>query len=100
MNHEIINQITVKFLRARIKRKVDDEIVQHLTSSVMDASDESGLANLSDVGGILRNKKPDFDQRTYGYTKLSDLFKAVEEFELVEKEEVTGAQVVYVKIRE
>ena len=79
-----------------LKLQGDKELVNLLTSSVRDASDESGLANLADVGGIIRNKKPDFDQRTYGYTKLSNLFKAVGLFDLEEKEGTSG-KLVYVR---
>jgi uncharacterized LabA/DUF88 family protein len=82
-----------------LKLQKDNELVKLLSSSVKDVSDESGLANLAEVGVIIRNKRPDFDQRTYGYTKLSDLFKAVGLFDLEEKEGVSG-NLVYVKISE
>lgn len=37
--------------------------------------DESGWANLGEVGKYLKRMKPDFDPRNYGLKKLSDFFE-------------------------
>jgi hypothetical protein len=34
------------------------------------------------VGNIITNQRPDFDSRSYGYGKLSDLIKATSLFEV------------------
>ena len=49
--------------------------------AVDDSADDSGWANLGAVGNIIRNKKPDFDSRNYGYKKLSELLDASSYFE-------------------
>lgn len=50
----------------------DTELVK---TAIEDASDEDGWALLSRVGLIIRNKKPDFDFRTYGFKKFSDFIR-------------------------
>jgi len=39
-------------------------------------------AHLGIVGQLLTKQSPDFDSRTYGYTKLSDLLTATALFDL------------------
>ena len=46
------------------------------------ASDDDGWATLASVGHIITNQSPDFDSRTYGYAKLSDLMTATTLFEM------------------
>lgn len=44
--------------------------------------DADGWVAVSGIGNRLRNAYPDFDQRTYGYAKLSDLIRATGRFEV------------------
>lgn len=75
--------ILIENLEPEITTEIStDEINELLLSAVEDASDEEGWAFLSQVGIIIRNKKPDFDHRTYGYRKLGDLIKAIEFLEI------------------
>lgn len=60
----------------------DKEFLELVGGAVDDSSDESGWAHLSGVGAILTKKKPDFDSRSYGYSKLSDLLDASQRFEV------------------
>jgi uncharacterized LabA/DUF88 family protein len=62
--------------------KSDDALVSQLRNAVEAASDDDGWAALASVGQILTNQSPDFDARTYGYGKLSDLMAATSLFEL------------------
>ena len=39
-------------------------------------SDDNGWSNLGAFGSYLNNVQPDFDPRTYGFRKLSDLVKS------------------------
>jgi uncharacterized LabA/DUF88 family protein len=59
----------------------DTEFVTLVGDAVDDSVDDNGWANLGTVGNILRNKKPDFDSRNYGYKKLSELLDASSFFE-------------------
>src|SRR5215475_1309207 len=56
--------------------KADTTLVTRLRGALAAASDEDGWAPLASVGQILTNQSPDFDSRTYGYAKLSDLVTA------------------------
>jgi len=47
---------------------------------------EEGWVNFSGLGSQLLNLAPDFDSRTYGYKKLSDLVRALSAFELKQTE--------------
>jgi uncharacterized LabA/DUF88 family protein len=62
--------------------KGDTALVSLLRNAVDAASDEDGWAPLSSVGNIITNQRPDFDSRSYGYGKLSDLIKATTLFEI------------------
>ncbi len=54
------------------------------------SSDDSGWAHLGTFGSYLSKLKPDFDSRTYGYKKLSDLVKAMPDI-FVTDERVDGS---------
>jgi uncharacterized LabA/DUF88 family protein len=62
--------------------KADQALVSQLRHAVEAASDDDGWAALASVGQILTNQSPDFDSRTYGYAKLSDLMAATSLFDL------------------
>jgi uncharacterized LabA/DUF88 family protein len=62
--------------------KTDTALVNLLRNAVEAASDDDGWATLASVGHIITNQRPDFDSRTYGYAKLSDLMTATTMFDL------------------
>ncbi|WP_433464051.1 NYN domain-containing protein [Spirillospora sp. CA-128828] len=64
------------------KLKNDTALVNLLRNAVEAASEDDGWAHLGAVGTIITKQRPDFDSRTYGYAKLSDLFAATTLFEL------------------
>jgi uncharacterized LabA/DUF88 family protein len=62
--------------------KADTVLVSQLRNALEAASDDDGWAPLASVGQIITNQSPDFDSRTYGYAKLSDLMAATALFEM------------------
>ncbi|HEV7652664.1 MAG TPA: NYN domain-containing protein [Actinophytocola sp.] len=62
--------------------KRDSALLNLLRNAVEAASDDDGWASLASVGHIITNQQPDFDSRTYGYAKLSDLVDATTVFEM------------------
>jgi uncharacterized LabA/DUF88 family protein len=62
--------------------KGDAALVTLLRTAVEAASDDDSWAPLAGVGQIITNQRPDFDSRTYGYAKLSDLLDATTLFEV------------------
>jgi uncharacterized LabA/DUF88 family protein len=76
----------------------DTKLVQLLRDAIESSADESGWAPLSDVGNYIAKKSPKFDPRNYGYTKLSDLFRAVGLFEINERgKKNSPLKIIYVK---
>jgi uncharacterized LabA/DUF88 family protein len=81
---------------AQLRR--DAALVSLLRNAVEAASDDDGWAPLAAVGNILTNQRPDFDSRSYGYGKLSDLIKATTLFEIERRSPGDGKQeLMYVR---
>jgi uncharacterized LabA/DUF88 family protein/Fe-S-cluster formation regulator IscX/YfhJ len=66
--------------------KVDPSIIKLLAASVTDLADDNGWAYLGDLGNLMLKKKPDFDPRNYGFSKMLTLIKSVKVFEIDERE--------------
>ncbi len=72
--------------------KGNTKLMNTLRSAVQAAADDEGWAALGPVGSHITNQGP-FDHRTYGFKKLSDLFSAIDRFEV--KGEKTGGHTIY-----
>jgi uncharacterized protein (TIGR00288 family) len=48
----------------------------HLKTASERYQDADGWVNISSAGGYIKRVMPDFDSKTYGFTKLTDLIKA------------------------
>ena len=62
--------------------RVPKEIITLLADSVEMLADEDGYAPLGEVANLLVRKKRDFDPRNFGFSKLSELVKALPRFEV------------------
>lgn len=57
--------------------KNDIASIHNLLKKAWEAfQDEDGYTNVSNAGNYIKRTKPDFDCRTYGFTKLSELLRA------------------------
>jgi uncharacterized LabA/DUF88 family protein len=74
--------------------KADTELMKLLRNAMEAASDDDGWAPLSSIGNIITNQRPEFDSRSYGYAKLSDLIKATSVFVLDQRSRGEGKQAV------
>ena len=80
------------------KLKGDTDLVNLLRGAVEAGSDDDGWAHLGSVGGIITKQQPDFDSRSYGYGKLSDLMAATTLFDLERRAPGDGKPaVIYVR---
>jgi uncharacterized LabA/DUF88 family protein len=80
------------------KLKADAALVSQLRNAVEAASDDDGWAPLGSIGNIITKQAPDFDSRTYGYAKLSDLMAATTLFEIDRRSPGDGKQgVIYAR---
>jgi hypothetical protein len=68
----------------------DTRLVNLIRSAIEAASDDTGWAPLGAVGRNIANQAPEFDARTYGYAKLSDLVAAMPLFEMEERRQGNG----------
>jgi Fe-S-cluster formation regulator IscX/YfhJ len=77
-------QIKLADLRKKEKviSKADQTLVNLITSSIDDVADENGWAYLGELGNLLLKKRPDFDPRNYGFSKLILLIKSLGHFEV------------------
>jgi uncharacterized LabA/DUF88 family protein len=83
---------------AQLKR--DAALVGQLRDAVEAASDDDGWAALGYVGTLITKQQPDFDSRSYGYAKLSDLMAATTVFELERRSTGEGRRgTIYVRDR-
>lgn len=64
------------------EKRVPDEIVDLIADSVADLADEDGYADMSNLGNLIIKKRPDFDPRNFGFSKLSNMMKYLTRFEV------------------
>lgn len=81
-------------------QKLDRRVINLIKSSINDVADESGWAFLGEVGTLILKKQPNFDARNYGFRKLLQLMKSVDDLEVDERQsESGGTRHVYVKVK-
>ncbi len=77
------------------KGAVDQDLMELIGAAYKEAKrDEKGFAKLQQVGQIAGNRSS-FDVRNYGYKSLSDLFEALDNFQL----ERDGSQILVRRLR-
>jgi uncharacterized LabA/DUF88 family protein len=72
--------------------KSDTKLINLLRQAIEAVEDDEGWAMLGPIGTHISNHAS-FDQRNYGYKKLSDLFMAIDLFEMKQ----TNGSVLWVK---
>jgi uncharacterized LabA/DUF88 family protein len=78
--------------------KANTVLVSQLRNALEAASDDDGWAPLAAVGQIITNQSPDFDARTFGYAKLSDLMAATAMFEMDRRSPGDGkTAIIYIR---
>lgn len=71
---------------AEQKPAVPDDIISLIADSVSDLADDDGWIDMSNLGNLIIKKQPDFDPRTYGFGKLSNMLKNLPRFEVQVRE--------------
>ncbi|WP_329431109.1 NYN domain-containing protein (plasmid) [Streptosporangium sp. NBC_01495] len=77
--------------------KGDTALVNLLRNAVEADSDDDGWARLANVGNSITKQRPDFDSRTYGYGKLSELMAATTLFDVDRRSSTGKATMIYVR---
>ncbi len=85
----------------KILSKVDLQTIELIESTIEAIGDDDGWAFLGDVGNLIVKKKPEFDPRNYGFSKLTPLLKSMTDIlEIDEREsDKKGIKHVYVRLR-
>jgi hypothetical protein len=81
--------------------KVDLQTIELIEATIEAIGDDDGWAFLGDVGSLIVKKKPEFDPRNYGFTKLTPMMKSLTDIlEIDERDsDKKGIKHVYVRLR-
>ena len=93
-NDDVIQCSKTSSSDAESHRESPDQAAELLKATIQEKSDLDGWAALCEVGDLVVKRNPDFDPRTYGKRKLSDLVAKMDEFEVKR----TKKGVVYVRL--
>ncbi|MDF1550621.1 MAG: NYN domain-containing protein [Bacteroidales bacterium] len=78
---------------------IDSKFIQLIKASVEDIADDTGWAFLAEVGALIIKKKPDFDPRNYGFSKLTPLIKSLTEHFIVDERGVKKTHIKHIYVR-
>ncbi|HHU12703.1 MAG TPA: NYN domain-containing protein [Clostridiaceae bacterium] len=83
-------------------RKIDDDLISLISSSIEDVQDDNGWAFLAEVGNLMMKKQPSFDARNYGFSRLTPLIQSIGTYEVDVRDSGGSGQSkhIYVRIRE
>ena len=81
--------------------KIDNQTIELIEDTLEAIGDDDGWAFLGDVGNLIVKKKPEFDPRNYGFSKLTPMLKSLTDIlEIDEREsDKKGIKHVYVRLR-
>ncbi|MEQ2442078.1 NYN domain-containing protein [Pseudoflavonifractor intestinihominis] len=75
-------------------------VVDLIADSLESIADEDGYGFMGKLGNLLLKKQPDFDPRNYGYSKLTQLVKALGRFEVVSRQTSADDPTKHVYLRD
>ena len=84
---------------ARSILPIDSDTIDLIASSISDLADDKGWAFLGAVGSLVLKKRPSFDSRNYGFSKLSQMIRIIDGIESEERINEKNPQVTLVYIR-
>lgn len=86
---------------AKPLNKIDLDTIELIEATIEDIEDDDGWAFLGDVGNLIVKKKPEFDPRNYGFSKLTPMLKSLTDIlEIDEREsDKKGIKHVFVRLR-
>jgi uncharacterized LabA/DUF88 family protein len=80
---------------------IDSKLIRLIKRSIEDIADDDGWAFLAAVGLLINKKRPDFDPRNFGFSKLTPLIKSLDKHILVDEREVEKTHIkhIWVKVK-
>ncbi len=79
--------------------KIDKQTVKLIVDSVEDLGDDSGWTFLGQLGSFVSKKRPEFDPRNYGFSKLYEMIKYIDKFEIDERESGVNSKHKHIYLR-
>lgn len=79
--------------------KIDNPTIELIESSIEDICDDDGWAFLGDVGNLIVKKKPEFDPRNYGFSKLTPMLKSLTDILEIDERESDKRNIKHVFVR-
>ncbi len=81
--------------------KIDNQTIELIEDTLEAIGDDDGWAFLGDVGNLIVKKKPEFDPRNYGFSKLTPMLKSLSDIlEIDERDsDKKGIKHVFVRLR-
>jgi uncharacterized LabA/DUF88 family protein len=79
--------------------KIDEDLIQLMKNSIEDLADDNGWAHLAEVGSLLIKKRPDFDPRNYGFSKLTPLMKSLNKYFTIYEKAVEDTQIKHIFVK-
>ena len=80
--------------------KGDTTLVNLLRNAVSSTMDDAGWSYLGAVGQHISNHAPEFDPRNYGYSKLKDIIKQIQLFDIDERQLEKAPQIKQIYVRD
>ena len=92
---------TKKVVEKETAIKIDNPTIDLIEDAKDAISDDDGWAFLGDVGNLIVKNKPEFDPRSYGFSKLTPMLKSLTDIlEIDERDsDKKGIKHVYVRLR-
>ncbi|HEX8269032.1 MAG TPA: NYN domain-containing protein [Flavobacterium sp.] len=84
---------------AKIYDKIDDDTIELIETTIEDVGDDDGWAFLGDVGNMIVRKRPEFDPRNFGYTKLTPMMKSMTDILEIDERESDKKGIKHVFVR-
>lgn len=78
---------------------IDRETLNLIADSIDDMAEDDGWAFLGDVGNLIGKKKPEFDPRNFGFTKLTPLIKSLHHLIEIDERELDNKRIKHVYVR-
>jgi hypothetical protein len=85
------------------KKQVDNinpKLIRLIRQSVTDLADDDGWAFLGEVGALIQKKRPSFDARNYGFSKLTPLIQSTGQFEVDQRDGGGRYKLIYIRCKE
>jgi uncharacterized LabA/DUF88 family protein len=81
--------------------KIDTKTIELIEETLEAIGDDDGWAFMAEVGNLISKKKPEFDPRNYGFSKLTPMLKSLTDIlEIDEREsDKKGVKQVFVRLK-